>query len=66
MKHTHSDNCPTCDLPLTGDWRPFVLLPADDVPASGSRAEIMVSPKRCLRVEARACKQGHLALRTKP
>ncbi len=66
MKPINSDICPTCGLPLLGQWTAYVLLPADDVPQSGSRTEIVVSPGQCLRVLARSCKEGHVALRREP
>lgn len=44
-------------------WQSFVLLPADDVPRTGSRTEIVVTPKRCLRVQVRETKDGRLEFR---
>lgn len=44
-------------------WESYVLLPATDVPQSGSRTEIIVTPSRCLRVEARVLPDGRLELR---
>lgn len=44
-------------------WGDFVLIPAEDVPQSGSRTEIVVTPSRCLRVRARIGPDGDLILR---
>jgi len=47
--------CPRCNgrmLELDGE---YVLLPGTDVPAFGSKSEIMVTPKATLRVRAYRC-----------
>ncbi len=44
-------------------WRNYVLLPAEDVPRSGSRTEIVVTQSECLRVEIRVGDDGLLQLR---
>ncbi|MBM4372869.1 MAG: hypothetical protein FJ098_14545 [Deltaproteobacteria bacterium] len=51
---TH-DVCPRCGAALEtleGEW---CLLHGDDVPRFGSRAEILITPRRVLRVGARRC-----------
>ena len=56
---SHPPSCPRCgDTLSAGDV--YVLLPAADVPRTGSRTEIVVTPGDCLRVVARACAQGHV------
>ncbi len=44
----------------------FALLPAEDVPETGSRTEVLVSPTRVLRVEAFVCGCGQLSLQSEP
>jgi hypothetical protein len=39
-------------LPLEGGW---VLISENDVPAFGSRTEIMITPRETLRVKALKC-----------
>ncbi len=61
-----SKKCPRCGEPLKDLPGDFVLLSALDVPASGSRTEIMVSPGRTMRIQAARCINaacGHLDLR---
>ena len=60
------DVCTTCGAGLGPDMRRFVLLPADDVPRTGSRCEVIVNPAACLRVVARCCENGHVALSIAP
>jgi hypothetical protein len=47
--------CPRCGEKMKDSAGTYVLLSGADVPAFGSKTEIMVSPKNCLRVEAIRC-----------
>ncbi len=53
--------CPRCGAPLTS-LGTFALLPGDDVPESGARTEVLVTPTRVLRVTASGCVCGHVEL----
>ncbi|MFT7622224.1 MAG: hypothetical protein ACI9WU_001392 [Myxococcota bacterium] len=46
-----------------GVWQTYVLLPGSDVPESGSRTEIVVTPSQCLRVQVRETEDGRLEFR---
>ena len=48
---------------LDSEWRSFVLIPDSDVPRSGSRTEIVVTPRQCLRVMARITDDGRVEFR---
>ena len=65
MTTQRDDSCPVCGAPL-GAGHQYVLLPADDVPVSGSRTEILVTPGRALRVTARICPAGHVSFVAAP
>lgn len=47
--------CPACGERMEELEGSFVLLSGDDVPAFGSRAEIMVTPRKGLRLRVRRC-----------
>lgn len=59
--------CPRCGAPMEtveGEWG---LIPGEDLPRFGSRSEIMVTPRRILRVTALRCASsdcGYLAFYT--
>jgi hypothetical protein len=48
-------NCPRCGERLQELEDDYVLLGGRDVPAFGSKAEIMVTPRNTLRVRASRC-----------
>lgn len=48
-------NCPKCGGRLAELDEEYVLLSGKDVPAFGSKAEIMVTPRNSLRVRAHRC-----------
>jgi hypothetical protein len=47
--------CPRCGGRLVELEGEYVLLPGADVPAFGSKTEIMITPKRTLRVRVYRC-----------
>lgn len=57
-------NCPRCGAsmdPVDGEWG---LISGEDLPRFGSRTEIMITPRRILRVAALRCTAeicGHLS-----
>jgi len=61
--------CPLCGAPMEtveGEWG---LIPGEDLPRFGSRTEIMVTPRRILRVTALCCTSsdcGHLMFHASP
>ncbi len=54
--------CPRCGGRLVELEGEYVLLPGSDVPAFGSKTEIMITPKRTLRVRAYRCENPACAL----
>ncbi len=58
------DTCPRCGAsmePVEGEWG---LINGDDLPRFGSRTEIMITPRRVLRIAAHRCSEescGHLS-----
>jgi hypothetical protein len=47
--------CPKCGGKLREVEGELVLLPGHDVPAFGSKTEVMITPKRTVRVRAYRC-----------
>lgn len=47
--------CPRCKKAMVLLEGEYVLLPGSDVPAWGSKTEVMITPKKSLRVTAWKC-----------
>lgn len=50
-----SSKCPKCNQSMQELQSGYVLVPARDVPAVGTKTEIMIRPRDALRVRALRC-----------